>query len=161
MTDATGRVTRRDDFEAPFSSMAHDFLVTRRHALFPVLPLTGDLGRAMRGGPPYAWEPDKGAHVGVMARDADVGSLRWFSTEACYVFHPMNAWEEGETIFADVMEYPVAPLFPAPTARRPSARPRASCAGPSTSRRRRTRSGGSRSTTSPANFPASTSGARA
>ena len=24
----------------------------------------------------------------------------------------MNAWEEGETIFADVMEYPVAPLFP-------------------------------------------------
>ena len=24
----------------------------------------------------------------------------------------MNAWEEGDTIFADVMEYPVAPLFP-------------------------------------------------
>ena len=38
--------------------------------------------------------------------------MRWFTTEACYVFHPMNAWEEGETIFADVMEYPVAPLFP-------------------------------------------------
>ena len=112
VTDATGRVTRRDNFEAPFSSMAHDFLVTRRHALFPVLPLTGDLGRAMRGGPPYAWEPDKGAHVGVMARDAGVESLRWFTTEACFVFHPMNAWEEHEKIFADVMEYPAAPLFP-------------------------------------------------
>jgi carotenoid cleavage dioxygenase len=24
----------------------------------------------------------------------------------------MNAWEEGDEIFADVMEYPVAPLFP-------------------------------------------------
>jgi carotenoid cleavage dioxygenase len=24
----------------------------------------------------------------------------------------MNAWEEGDAIFADVMEYPVAPLFP-------------------------------------------------
>ncbi len=66
----------------------------------------------MRGGPAYAWEPDKGAHVGVMARDAGVETMRWFTTEACYVFHPMNAWEEGDKIFADVMEYPVAPLFP-------------------------------------------------
>jgi carotenoid cleavage dioxygenase-like enzyme len=68
VTDANGAVIRRDDFEAPFSSMVHDFLVTRRHALFPILPLTGDLQRAMRGGPAYACEPDKGAHVGVMAR---------------------------------------------------------------------------------------------
>ena len=112
VTDATGRVTRRDDFEAPFSSMVHDFLVTRRHVLFPILPLTGDLQRVMRGGPAFAWEPDKGAHVGVMARDAGVDTMRWFTSEACYVFHPMNAWEDGDKIFADVMEYPVAPLFP-------------------------------------------------
>ena len=39
-------------------------------------------------------------------------TIRWFETEACYVFHPMNAWEEGDKIFADVMEYPDAPLFP-------------------------------------------------
>jgi carotenoid cleavage dioxygenase-like enzyme len=112
VTDAKGQVTRRDDFEAPFSSMVHDFLVTGRHALFPILPLTGDLQRAMRGGPAYAWEPDKGAHVGVMARDAGVDTMRWFTTDACYVFHPMNVWEDGDAIFADVMEYPVAPLFP-------------------------------------------------
>jgi carotenoid cleavage dioxygenase len=112
VTDAKGYVTRRDDFEAPFSSMVHDFMVTRRHVLFPILPLTGDLQRAMRGGPAFAWEPDRGAHVGVMARDSSVETIRWFTTEACYVFHPMNAWEEGDKIFADVMEYPVAPLFP-------------------------------------------------
>jgi carotenoid cleavage dioxygenase-like enzyme len=87
-------------------------MVTRRHVLFPILPLTGDLQRAMRGGPAFAWEPDRGAHVGVMARDSSVETIRWFTTEACYVFHPMNAWEEGDKIFADVMEYPVAPLFP-------------------------------------------------
>jgi carotenoid cleavage dioxygenase len=92
--------------------MVHDFLVTRRHVLFPILPLTGSLERAMRGGPAFAWEPDKGAFVGVMARDAAVDTIRWFHTEACYVFHPMNAWEDGSKIFADVMEYPVAPLFP-------------------------------------------------
>jgi carotenoid cleavage dioxygenase len=92
--------------------MVHDFLVTRRHALFPILPLTMSLERAMKGAPPIAWEPDKGSHVGVMARDASVESIRWFTTDACYVFHPMNAWEEGDKIYADVMEYPEAPLFP-------------------------------------------------
>jgi carotenoid cleavage dioxygenase len=112
VTSATGEVLRRDDFEAPYTSMVHDFLVTRRHVLFPILPLTGSLERAMRGGPAFAWEPEKGAYVGVMARDAAVDTIRWFETEACYVFHPMNAWEEGSKIFADVMEYPRAPLFP-------------------------------------------------
>jgi carotenoid cleavage dioxygenase-like enzyme len=112
VTDKSGKVIRRDDFEAPFSSMVHDFLVTDRHVLFPILPLTGSLPRAMAGGPAFAWEPEKGSHVGVMTRDADVSSMRWFTAEACYVFHPMNAWEEGSKILADVMEYPVAPLFP-------------------------------------------------
>jgi carotenoid cleavage dioxygenase-like enzyme len=112
VTDAAGKVVRRDDFEAPFSSMVHDFLVTDKYALFPILPLTGSLQRAMQGQPAFAWEPEKGSHVGVMPRDASVDSLRWFTTDACYVFHPMNAWEEGDKIFADVMEYPSAPLFP-------------------------------------------------
>jgi carotenoid cleavage dioxygenase len=66
----------------------------------------------MTGGPAYAWEPDKGSHVGVLRRDAPVETMRWFTTDACYVFHPMNAWEEGDKILADVMEYPAAPLFP-------------------------------------------------
>jgi carotenoid cleavage dioxygenase len=112
VTDKAGKVVRRDDFEAPFSSMVHDFLVTDKYALFPILPLTGSLQRAMQGQPAFAWEPEKGSHVGVMLRDASVDSLRWFTTDACYVFHPMNAWEEGDKIFADVMEYPSAPLFP-------------------------------------------------
>ncbi|MDR3506584.1 MAG: carotenoid oxygenase family protein [Caulobacteraceae bacterium] len=112
VADAAGRLTRRESFEAPYCSMIHDFMVTRGHVLIPVLPLTGDLQRAMSGGPAFAWEPRKGAYVGVMRRDAGVESLRWFNTEANYVFHVMNAWEEGERIFADVMQYETAPLFP-------------------------------------------------
>jgi carotenoid cleavage dioxygenase len=112
VTDKDGRVVRRQEFQAPFASMVHDFLVTRSYALFPILPLSGSLQRAMQGGPPLAWDPDKGSHIGVMRRDADVSTMRWFTTDPCYVFHPMNAWEEGDKIFADVMEYPIAPLFP-------------------------------------------------
>jgi carotenoid cleavage dioxygenase len=112
VTDRTGQVVRRDEFQAPYLSMVHDFMVTETHVLFPVLPLTGSLERAMRGLPAFAWEPEKGAFVGVMRRDGDVADIRWFNTEACYVFHPLNAWEEGDKLYCDVMRYDAAPLFP-------------------------------------------------
>ncbi|MBL8774053.1 MAG: carotenoid oxygenase family protein [Phenylobacterium sp.] len=112
VTDAAGNVVRRDDFQAPFAAMVHDFMVTENHVLFPILPLTASLERAMKGLPGFAWEPEKGAYVGVMRRDGDVSSIRWFNTEACYVFHPLNSWEEGDKIHCDVMRYNVAPLFP-------------------------------------------------
>ena len=112
VADRTGKVTRLDMFKAPYSSMIHDFFVTRNYVAFPVLPLTGSLQRAMSGKPAFAWEPDKGSHIGVMRRDAGVDTVRWFTTDPCYVFHPMNMWDEGDKIFADVMQYPNAPLFP-------------------------------------------------
>lgn len=107
-----GSLQRRETFDAPYSSMIHDFMVTENHVLFPVLPLTGSLERAMGGKPPFAWEPEKPALVGVMRRDGDTSKIRWFSTDACYVFHVMNSWDEDGRIVADVMKYAVAPLFP-------------------------------------------------
>ena len=70
-----------------------------------------------------------------MRRDAGVETIRWFTTDACYVFHPMNAWEDGDKIFADVMEYAIAPLFPnADGSPRQGRRRRGWSAGPSISR---------------------------
>jgi carotenoid cleavage dioxygenase-like enzyme len=111
--NVSGAVTRFDRFEAPYASMVHDFIVTERHMLFPILPITGSMDRAMRGKPPYAWEPDKGAYVGVMKRTGSKDVV-WFRAESCYVFHVMNAWEEGDRIIADVMQFEEAPLFPHP-----------------------------------------------
>ena len=110
---ASGVVNRFERFEAPYSSMVHDFIVTENYVLFPILPLTGSMDRAMSGRPAYAWEPDKGAYVGVMKRGGSAKDIRWFRGEACYVFHTMNAWEEGDLIVADVMQREAPALFPA------------------------------------------------
>ncbi len=112
--NAQGTVTRFEQFTAPYASMVHDFIVTDRHVLFPVLPLTGSMERARQGRPPYAWEPDKGAFVGVMPRHGRAADIVWFRGEACYVFHVMNAFEDGSTIVADVMQFEEPPLFPHP-----------------------------------------------
>jgi len=112
VVDKTGKVARLDHFEAPYLSMVHDFCVTDRHVLFPVLPLSGSLQRAMSGKPPFGWEPALGGRIGLLARDKGIATLRWLETDPCYVFHPMNAWEQGDKLYADVMQYEQAPLFP-------------------------------------------------
>lgn len=110
--EADGTVSRLERFDAPYSSMVHDFAVTAGHVVFPVLPLTGDMGRALSGQPPFAWEPSRGGFLGVMRRDSGVASLAWQPCEPRYVFHFMNAFDAGGDVVMDVVEYDAAPFFP-------------------------------------------------
>ena len=110
--EADGRVSRLEIFEAPYCSMVHDFGVSARHVVFPVLPLTGSMERRMAGAPPFAWEPERGGFLGVLRRDAGAASLVWQEVEARFVFHVMNTWDDGEAVVMDVVEYDHAPLFP-------------------------------------------------
>jgi carotenoid cleavage dioxygenase len=113
VVDKDGKLLRSESFTAPYAAMVHDFVVTRDHVILPIMPLTGSLERAFKGGPVYAWEPEKGSHIGIMPRNGSVQDLQWFRGEASYVFHPMNAHttDDGK-IVCDVCEYPQAPLFP-------------------------------------------------
>ena len=110
--DAAGTLTRSERFKAPFASMMHDFIVTEEHVVFPVFPLTASRMRAIQGKPVFAWEPDKGTHLAVMPRNGTLADIRWFETDPCYVFHPMNAYTDGNRIVAHVMQFDEAPLFP-------------------------------------------------
>jgi carotenoid cleavage dioxygenase len=55
---------------------------------------------------PYSWNPKYPARVGVMPRDGGNDDVRWFDVEPCYVFHPMNAYDDGDTIVLDVVRHP-------------------------------------------------------
>jgi carotenoid cleavage dioxygenase-like enzyme len=114
VADAAGNLIRRETFEAPYCSMIHDFALTDRFAIIPVLPLTGDIQRAMAGKPAFAWDPAQGASLAIIDRARGVESLRWARIEAGYVFHVMNAWDEDGAIVIDVMRYAQAPFFPLP-----------------------------------------------
>ncbi len=119
--DRDGVLTRSQTFEAPFASMVHDFVVTRDWIIVPIFPLTGSMERAMKGAPPYAWEPDKGTHVALIPRHGSVEDALWFDADPCYVFHPMNAFDTPDgKVVCDMMKYPVAPLFPLPNGQRTS-----------------------------------------
>ncbi len=115
IVDKRGQLTRSETFKAPYAAMVHDFVVTREHVIFPIMPLTGSMERAMSGAPVYAWEPEVGVHVGIMPREGTVADMRWFRGDIDgYVFHLMNAHTDGDIVTCDVCEFEQAPLFPAP-----------------------------------------------
>lgn len=110
--NSEGNLTRSDRFDAPIASMVHDFITTDEHVIFPIFPLTGSLDRAMSGKPAFAWEPDKGSHIGIMRRSDSIDKIRWYEIDPCFVFHPLNAYTQGNKIIAHMMQFEEAPLFP-------------------------------------------------
>ncbi len=55
---------------------------------------------------PYRWDPSYPARVGVMPRTGMAKGVRWFEVEPCYVFHPLNAYDDGDKVVLDVVRHP-------------------------------------------------------
>jgi carotenoid cleavage dioxygenase len=99
--DAEGRLVQSEPIEVPGATMVHDFNVTRNHVVFMDLPLVWDMSAAASG-IPIRWSDEYGARLGVMPRDGSNADVVWFEIDPCYVFHPMNAYEDGDEIVVDV-----------------------------------------------------------
>ncbi|MFM8237966.1 MAG: carotenoid oxygenase family protein [Actinomycetota bacterium] len=92
--DGTFRHTVDIDLPAPV--MMHDFAVTERHLVFLDAPAVFDFASFARGGPMLTWQPDNGTRIGVLPRDGDTASVRWYEVDPCYVFHFMNAFDTAD-----------------------------------------------------------------
>jgi carotenoid cleavage dioxygenase len=96
VADSSGVLTHSTDIELARGVMMHDFLTTRHHSLFFDLPAV--VAASMTGG--QMWQPELGARIGVLPRHGNGEEIRWFEIEPCFVFHFLNAWDDGDTIVA-------------------------------------------------------------
>jgi carotenoid cleavage dioxygenase len=73
----------------------------------PAPPASGNPRRSSSAPFPYRWNPRYPARIGVMPRDGGADDVRWFDIAPCYVFHPLNAYEDsdGTSIVLDVVRY--------------------------------------------------------
>ncbi len=94
----TGEVLAVESIDIPHPVMMHDWNVTENHVVFMDLPVRFDLDRALTGGVPFGWSPESGARLGVMPRTGTNADVTWHEVDPCYVFHPLNAYEEGDRI---------------------------------------------------------------
>lgn len=54
---------------------------------------------------PYRWDPTYPARIGIMPREGRSADVRWFEIDPCYVYHPMNAHDDGDTVVLDVVRH--------------------------------------------------------
>ncbi|MBD2115000.1 carotenoid oxygenase family protein [Nodosilinea sp. FACHB-141] len=98
VVSAEGELLRTVPIDLPVGVMMHDFAITEHYTLFMDLPLTFRLERLQRGEAAFAFERDRPSRFGILPRHGDNRSIRWFEAPSCYVFHTLNAYEDGDDI---------------------------------------------------------------
>ncbi|MFC5832043.1 carotenoid oxygenase family protein [Nonomuraea insulae] len=103
--DPKGVVSQVRNIPIDDSPMVHDFAITERYVVIYDLPVTFSLAHAEAGHSlPYAWNEAHGARVGLMSRET--GDVRWVEVPPCWVFHTLNAYDDGDQVVVDVVSYP-------------------------------------------------------
>ncbi|MCV2489270.1 carotenoid oxygenase family protein [Geodermatophilus sp. YIM 151500] len=101
-----GRVGGTTDVPVPDGPMMHDFALTERYVVLLDLPVTFSMPAAVSGSPlPYAWNAGHQARLGLLPREGAVREVRWFEVDPCWVFHTLNAYDDGDRVVVDVCRY--------------------------------------------------------
>jgi carotenoid cleavage dioxygenase-like enzyme len=106
-TDATVRSARRVTMGGPVS--VHDCAITQRSIVLLDLPVTFSMEAVAAGARfPYRWQDGYRSRIGLLPRDGDSTEVVWHDIEPCYVFHPMNAFDDpdGDGVVLDVVRHP-------------------------------------------------------
>ena len=102
---ADGTMVQREEITVTGSTMMHDFNITENYVVFMDLPAVFDLNLAIEGKMPITWSDTYPARLGVMPRNGNDSQVKWYDINPCYVFHPMNSYEEGDKIILDVARF--------------------------------------------------------
>jgi carotenoid cleavage dioxygenase-like enzyme len=100
------RVTHSADIDLPAQPMMHDLSITETRVVLFDLPCTFNIDVAMAGARlPYRWDSSYQARLGVLPLGGTAADVTWIDIDPCYVFHPANAYDDGDRIVLDVVRW--------------------------------------------------------
>ena len=96
-----GRATS-SAIDLPGPRLPHDMAITEKHSILMDLPLYNDPEAATARPLQALLRP---RHAEPLRRDPALrrsGEIRWFEAAPCFIYHSVNAWEEGDEVVLDV-----------------------------------------------------------
>ncbi len=93
-----GTITWSTPIYLPGPVMMHDFAITATKVVIFDLPAVFDLQALLGGGEGIRWDPDHGARIGVLDRGAPGDTIRWVDVDPFWVFHFLNAHDDGDQV---------------------------------------------------------------
>jgi carotenoid cleavage oxygenase len=104
---ADGTVRRTVDIDVGGPVSIHDMSLTTRYAVIYDLPVLFSVEALSEGsGFPYRWSDDYQARVGLLPLVGTAQDVVWCDIEPCYVFHPMNAYDDNGVVVVDLVKHP-------------------------------------------------------
>jgi len=112
--DATGRLVHRLDLDVPGPRLPHDMAITERFAILMDLPVTFTPEALQARRWSVGFYPELPARFAIVPRRGGAAP-RWFEAEPCYIYHTINAWEEGDEVVLTACRVadPIPPVDPA------------------------------------------------
>lgn len=93
---AAGELRYVQEVDLPRAYVAHDIAITENYVILLDLALGYDRAAMAQGKRKIGFDRSVPARFGVVPRAG--GEIRWFEAEPCYVYHTINAHEEGERV---------------------------------------------------------------
>lgn len=93
----TNELTHFARIELPGPRLPHDMGLTENYVILHDLPVVFTDGGLKRS----TWNihfADQPARFGVVPRNGSGDQVRWFETDSCYIYHVVNAWEDGDEV---------------------------------------------------------------
>ncbi|MEJ5142071.1 carotenoid oxygenase family protein [Gluconobacter albidus] len=103
--DQNGRATTKARINLPHIPLIHDMAFTASFIVIPDLPVTFQPERS-EAKFPWLWDARRDARIGLLPRDGDVTALQWFEAPRCFVFHFVNAYDDGDLTLIDLVRHP-------------------------------------------------------
>ncbi len=98
VASASGELTRFVPIEIPGPRILHDLAITERHTILLDLPLLWDPEALRHGKRKIVFDTRLPSRFGILPRHGDNADVRWFECDPCYIYHTINAWEEGDEV---------------------------------------------------------------
>ncbi|MGI9288406.1 MAG: carotenoid oxygenase family protein [Pseudomonadales bacterium] len=109
--NATGKLVHHTPIDLPGPRLPHTLAITENYTLLMDLPLFWNENLLQRDVHKVEYYPELPSRFGVIGRHGAGDSIRWFEAEPTYIYHVINAWEDGDKIVMDACRM----RTPAPT----------------------------------------------
>jgi carotenoid cleavage dioxygenase-like enzyme len=95
---AEGELAHKIPVVLPGPRLQHDIAITRNYTILMDLPLYNDPAMMKEGKTRVRFYRDQTSRFAVIPRYGTPAEIQWFDATPCYIYHTINAWEEGDEI---------------------------------------------------------------
>ena len=97
-----GAVRHFVSIDLPGPRLPHDMAISERHSILMDLPLVNDPQAAKAGRFRLLFDRNMPSRFGVIPRYGAAEQIRWFEADPCFIYHSINAYDDGDEVVMDV-----------------------------------------------------------